>query len=118
MAGCSPQQRLSNIKQHYDIVVVGGGIYGATMAWEIICDGHQKEFSSFNVNFVTDLNQHLTKIGKTEYIAAKEDQYELAEIKALNANSEIMEELRENLPGIYFSIRQLCSWHWLICREK
>ncbi len=93
-------------------------IGGVFIAWNKMCEGHQKVFSSFNVNLAKPLTGHLTKIGKTEYIAAKEDRYELAEIKALNANSEIMEGLRENLAGIYFSIRQLCSWHSWFCREK
>ena len=83
-----------------------------------ICLAHHKEFSSFNVDFPTNLTQYLTNIGKAEYISANEDRYELAEIKALNANSEIMEGMRESLPGIYYSIRQLCSWRSRICRKK
>ncbi len=93
------------------VIVVAG-------AWKKICLAHQKEFLFFNVDFPTNLNQHLTNTGKAEYIAAKEIRYELAEIKALNANAEIMEGLRENLPGAYFSIRQLCSWRSRICRDK
>jgi len=93
-------------------------IAGAFIAWSKTCEGHQEEFLIFNVNFAIPLTEHLTKIGKTEYIAAKEDRYELAEIKALNANLEIMEGLRENLAGIYSSIRQLSSWRSRICPEK
>ncbi len=109
---------MKNIGLIIGIIVGLITIAGALIAWSKMCDGHQEEFLSFNVNLAKPLTEHLTKIGKTEYISAKENRYELAEIKALNANLEIMEELRENLAGIYFSIRKLCSWHWLICREK
>ncbi len=98
------------------IAVVLAFVVGGT--WQKICQRHRKEFLFFNVDFPTNLTQHLTNIGKAEYISANEDRYELAEIKALNANSEIMEGMRESLPGIYYSIRQLCSWRSRICRKK
>lgn len=93
-------------------------IAGTLIAWSKTCEGHQEEFLFFNVNLAKPLTEHLTKIGKTEYIAAKENRYELAEIKALNANLEIMEGLRENLSGVYSSIQQLSSWRSWFCYEK
>lgn len=96
------------------LIAIGSGV----IAWQKTCEKHQKEFSSFNVNLAKGLTEHLTSAGKTEYIAATEDRYELAEIRKVNASPEIMEGLRENWPGIYFSIRQLCSWHSWFCKEK
>lgn len=34
-----PKQRLSKIKSQYDVAVIGGGIYGATTAWEAASRG-------------------------------------------------------------------------------
>ena len=34
-----PHRRLDNLKNHYDLAVVGGGIYGATVAWEAASRG-------------------------------------------------------------------------------
>ena len=79
------------------------------------CEDHRKEFSHFNINLAKGLTEYLNKTGKTDFIAAKDNRYELAEIKALNANSEIMEWLRKNKSGIYFSARKLSSWRSWLC---
>jgi len=39
MAPFQPQERLRHLKPPYDVVVVGGGIYGATVAWEAVSRG-------------------------------------------------------------------------------
>ena len=39
MTNRHPSERKINIKSEYDVVVVGGGIYGATMAWEAVSRG-------------------------------------------------------------------------------
>jgi glycerol-3-phosphate dehydrogenase len=39
MIATEPQRRLDNLKRHYDLAVVGGGIYGATVAWEAASRG-------------------------------------------------------------------------------
>jgi len=39
MSATERQQRLSKIKNHYDVAVIGGGIYGAATAWEAASRG-------------------------------------------------------------------------------
>ena len=92
-------------------------IVGVAIAVIIKCEDQRKEFSYFNVNLAKGLTEYLTKTGKKEYIAATENRYELANIRNLNANLEIMEGLRENLSAIYFSIQQLSSWQFWFCPE-
>jgi len=90
----------------------------AVRAWQQMRAGYRKEFAHFNVDFPTNLTQHLTNIGETDYIAVNENRYALAEIQSMNANPEIMAGLKANLPGAYYSIRHLCSWRSRFCRVE
>ena len=109
---------MENIYIIIGIIVGLISITGGLIGWSKWCEGHRERLSSFNVNLAEPLTGHLNEIGRTEYISAKQNRYELAENKALNANSEIMEGLLETLPGVYFSIRKLCSrLAWFCCKK-
>ena len=39
MTGLPPHERFKHIKSQYDVAVIGGGIYGAAVAWEAASRG-------------------------------------------------------------------------------